>query len=763
MSKAIDFSGHTVNVANAMSAEPEPDVTAAYWQQVTSASPVVRPERVRRSDLPNSTYGDHVWDLSLMRSKPGANAVRLYFRDVRGRSKVSVPPLEWTDLSKKVAYLHINEPAPVDWTERELSTAVAWLANSTVQRAMLNLYPFLCWLSEQHITCLADASKGALRRYRAHVLSFDVRPRRKHALLAEVERLAALAPRLPAADRLEAPPWKASTVLRPGAQPTGGSARAIHDPTLFGPLLTVAEDMVRVIAPDILSALRAVADWPASEQSGGHTEAELILRSYVEAGGIPAVAKGRTLVLDRSSLAARHGLSADAFSQSLHAHRLKEHLSAAHAVRVPTPVRGLIADRPWCAGVPWSEASWQGGKALLLHLQAACFVVLGYYTQARPDELRALPVDCDVVVPARRDGGPILNVIDGQRFKGVRDERGAADDNGTAARWTTIGPGVDAVRVAREVARRLIEIQDIDGQPNEPIYLFPSEDGRGAVLHATMERRVARMIDWVNVTGEREGWPDTYRIPATKMERLRGLAGFRRTGAPFQRLQYDGAEVLRQQLQHTTEVMGDGYAGTAQVGYSNLLDRQRREEDKRLTEQVAVDLTRGAGVSGPAASRLIATAAEHEPLRAVFLSEREVRDVTEGHLAEGLPVYDNPGAYSLCVFDWRYARCLTPDINADEGPEHVPDRGACQGDCANHARTDRQITDMQAEADRHRREAASPLTSAPMAQRRSAVADLLQRKIQDHESTKVFIGNIGTRAEFPNRFVEPKGASDAEG
>lgn len=758
MSKAIDLSDHSAHVPSALPIQPETDVTATYWEQVTDTTPVVGRERVRRDDLPNSAFGDQVWDLTLMRNKPGASGVRLYFEDVdvRGGGKVSFPPPEWVDASKKVAYLLINEPAPVDWTERELSTAVTWLANSTVQTSMWDLYPFLRWLNEQGVHHLADTTKGALRRYRAHVLTLDVRPRRKHALLAEVERLAALALRLPPADRLEAPPWKASSVLRPGTQPVGGSGRKVQDPALFGPLLTVAEDMVRVIAPDILDAHRAVADWPAGEQSSSYSEAGRVLQGYVEEGGIPAVASGQRLVLDRMSLVARHGITADAFSQSLNKRGLKTHLSATHSVRVPVPIRGLIADRPWSVGVPWAEASWEGGKALLLHLQAACFVVLGYYTQARPDELRALPVDCAVVVPPRRDGGPILNVIDGQRFKGVRDDKGAADDNGAAARWTTIGPGVDAVRVAAEVARRLFEGAEVDGQPVAPTHLFPSEDGRGAVLHDTMEGRVQRMIEWANATGEREGWPDTYRIPTAKVERLRGLAGFRRTGAPFQRNQYDGAEVLREQFQHATEVMGDGYAGTAQVGYSNLLDRRRREEDKRLTEQVAEDLTRGVGVSGPAATRLIATAAEHEPLRAVFLGEREARDVTDGHRAEGLPVHDNPSAYSLCVFDWRYAKCLTPEVQADEDAEHVPDRGACQADCANHARTDRQITDMRAEADRHRREAASPLTSAPMAQRRSAVAELLQRKIQDHETTRVFIGDIG------NRSVEPEAASDAE-
>jgi hypothetical protein len=723
-----------VQIDTATPGQPvEVDTVDAYWRDITRTTSVVRESRVRRPHLSNPAYGDPKWRLDLMSSNPARASITIYFKPVPnqpGRYKASVPPDGWTEVSKRYAYLLINEPAPKQYTQRDRSTAVKWIANSTIKLAVNDLYPLFWWLNERGVIHAADVSTTTLSAYRKHVLGLDVKAGRHFQLLSAVERFVYAAPMLLEDDRLAQPSWTASDVVRPGATPVPGSAREVHDPALFGPLLSVAEGMVRVMALDIFSAQQRVRESPQGQLITNHAEAERVLMGYADQGGIPAIRYGDGLRLDRVALVALHGIAGDTLSQVLNKRGLKGQLNLNRAVRVPTPVRGLIADQPWCDGVPWSEAAYDGGRSLLLHLQAACFVVLAYYSGARPEELRALPIDCLVVIPPRRDGGPILNLIEGRKFKQQRDEDDAANDDGVTARWTTIGPGVDAARVAAEVARRLF---------NDPTHLFPSEDGTGAVAHKTMEDRVERLITWINATGEREGWPTAYRVPTARVDRLRGLAGFRRTVGPFQRDQNDGAEVLRQQYQHASEVMGDGYASTAQKGYTKLLTRERREEHERLMRQVANDLVAGAGVSGPAARRLIAAAAEEEPLRAVFLGEREARDVADEHRTEGLPVHDNPNAYSLCVFDLRTAKCLDPDIGPDDDPALVPDRGACQEDCGNHARTDRQVADLQAEVDRHRREAASPLINEPMATRRRAVADRLQRDVDQHERARIFI------------------------
>jgi len=296
---------------------------------------------------------------------------------------------------------------------------------------------------------------------------------------------------------------------------------------------------------------------------------------------------------------------------------------------------------------------------------------------------------------------------------------------------------VDAIRVAAEVARRV---------HSDPTYLFPGTNVADAIGHSTMAQRVAQMIDWADSLMTANDWPEAHRIVHNKGDYW-DLAGFRRTTAWHIRRQPGGEAALALQFKHLSTSLGDGYASVADVGVRRVMDRAEREAHDEVMADLTNVLIHGTHVSGPAAQRLIEAAQVEHPLEANFITEREARRITDG----GARVFDNPSAYSLCVFQPRFAKCLTPSDDPSETDQDAPDRGSCQASCACHARTDAQIERLRVEVAQHRREASNPLLPEPLAVRLHQVAERKTAQISDHERTAVFISldTLTLREDLP--------------
>lgn len=730
-----------------------PDRSGDRWADIDAITPAIKHEHIRDTAARVPEFSDAAWPLDALGIKPGGKSVTIYFDRVPGaRSDIVYPPFQYADALRRVTYLLLNEAVPPEDRQRRFSSAVEYMAPGTIKNFVKSCRTFMEWLTERGVECLSDCTPALLDAFYAEVVkSADVSGATKYASLSPVERLALMAPSLPESDRLCAPSWSASDARQRGRSGAEGSNREVLAPETADPLLAFVVRCVRVLAPDILAAHdRVLALAQTTAPGGGIVRAKQLLQDLAESGGIPAqrASTGR-LRLDASGLAQIHGISAKNLSLALREAHLQEHLNGDRFVTVDSPIHGLVNDRPWCVGVPWK--SLEGDlPEVLRHLQAACWVLLAFLSGARPEEVRALPIDPLDVVPPRVPGGAVRYFLRGPLSKGQRDETGRASLTGKAERWVTVGPAVDAVRVAAELAHRL--------SYEPPQHLFPGGSATDAIGHSTMAKRVRQMVEWANELMVREGWPEAYRIVHDK-EGYWDLAGFRRTTAWHIRKEPDGEVALAWQYKHLSTSLGDGYASTSGIGVRRVMDRAAREAHDEVMTEVATALVQGTHVSGPAAERLIEIAQLEHPLQATYATEREARRMA----ADGRTVFDNPGAYSLCVFDPRFAKCLSPGSgDAPNTETDAPDRGSCQASCVCHARTDVQIDRLRAEVDQHRRESTSPLTPEPLALRLGQVADRKALQIEAHEATSVFINlsEVTVRSTHPPTSAE---SDDNEG
>ena len=147
----------------------------------------------------------------------------------------------------------------------------------------------------------------------------------------------------------------------------------------------------------------------------------------------------------------------------------------------------------------------------------------------------------------------------------------------------------------------------------------------------------------------------------------------------------------------------------------------------------------GARISGPAGQRLVSALDAAPRFSGTFLSAADLNRVKRD---TQLRVYDNPKQFLTCLFDPNRAACLHGRTSRSTEPrlDH------CAEHCANIARTDRQVADMQREVTRLRREAASPATPEPLAQRMLHRADTFAAAAAHHNATS---------AEVTLRATEP--------
>lgn len=729
----------TPRLERAVVASPPIDLTdAPGWREVSASSPAITDARVRDHSAAVPQYGDDRWSLNAMGRAAGQGNMNLHFAHADGGPRnIAVPPPAYRETLKRVAYLMVNEPMPRSYTQRHGTNARQWLAPTTVQNLLRPTREFFAWLDGVGCETLSDCTEDLLAEYHLHVDGLPVEDGRKFALLSAMERLAHLAPLLPEDDRLCAPRSDAKVVLRVG-RAAAGSQREVVPPETADPLIAFAVSCIRDLAPDILAAYDCAQALQQSDRTtrGSWDQAVSLLSEMAAADGIPAwVGHGGRTVLAASWLGAVHGLKPTLLSTVVNRKGWRDQLNTDLPTHVPVEVTGRLGGEPWCDGVDWRAVTSLLAAAdmppLLRHLQTFCWLTLAVLSGARPDEVRRLPINPLEVMPPREPGGAVRYILHGALRKGITDEDGRASLDGEARRWVIVGPGLDAVRVATEIATRIHPGTD---------YLFPSASNE-AIGHHTMADRVGDAVRWANDLVDSLGLAHSYGIPTDKTGKW-DLSGFRRSLAWHIHEQPGGEMAVALQFQHADTAIGsDGYASVADVGLRNVMSKAARQAHEEMLSGVANMLVQGTHVSGPAAQRLVEAASLANPVLANYTNDREVRALLD---TPGTQVFDNPSAYSLCVYVPRLARCLAgADAQAAQADvtsaPQSPDRGACHADCACHARTDREIGRLRDEEAQQRREAESPLTPEPLQHRLRQAADLKRSRIEDHERNRVFI------------------------
>jgi hypothetical protein len=138
-------------------------------------------------------------------------------------------------------------------------------------------------------------------------------------------------------------------------------------------------------------------------------------------------------------------------------------------------------------------------------------------------------------------------------------------------------------------------------------------------------------------------------------------------------------------------------------------------------------------VSGPAARRLIhAARQQHHRFAGSILTRRQAKTL----LADPtLTVIENTSAYLTCNYDPTKALC-----NPDNGPAnrtHTPSLDRCQSSCPNIARTDHDATLLRLKAKQLGKQADSPATPRPLAERLRHRALTLSDLADTHDRTKI--------------------------
>ena len=700
--------------------EPHPATLMAGT--IDPALPSILPPRVRDPGARVAAYGEAAWPLAAMGRNPATRAMTLVFDD-------SLIPAQLLDGVKRATFVLLNQPTPAGMLESAGSNSVERLSATGAYNVFLTWRAFAAWAGAQGVGSLSDIDADLLGKYAIHVRDLPLAGCTQESMLLRVRRLWALRESLPVPDRLHRPPWLDETFHFPRSR-RGENATAMIDPATMGPLLVWAMAFVGDLSADILTgkarAEQLTAD-VASRRGGPRDERlrarQALLAYQSEHGALPAIPDAARY-RGRPSVAVRYLGATLGFSPTAISHATDD-LSGRLAVDplvptwVHTPVLGRIADRPWAAGVDFYDVyrpvgGGHGEPRLVDVLRTACLIVVAYLTGTRPHEALALEVGC-CPAPLVTPEGATRFLIHGTRHKGVP----ASDDGhpaGRPATWTTVKMGADAVAVAEKLAGR-------------GTYLFPNATTGEPLTALHARERLRRFIGYANTLAHNLALPDAYRIPDDPRGPVT-LARFRRTVSWHIRNRRNGPVALAVQYQHLTRVMGDGYAGAKSLGMQRLFDQDEAAALVETLHTLDDDVTRGMGVSGPAAGRARLAARTGRRYQGAYLGEREARALLHD---PALQAYDNPAAYAVCMFDPGKALCrgTQPPSGRDE-----PDLTHCQPNCANIARTDRHAAQLGQRVAQLRADAASALTPEPLSLRLAGRADHYQTLIDQHEHTK---------------------------
>jgi hypothetical protein len=331
------------------------------------------------------------------------------------------------------------------------------------------------------------------------------------------------------------------------------------------------------------------------------------------------------------------------------------------------------------------------------------------------------------------DTGIIRYHVTGLHFKGVTDNDGntitAGEDRDQP--WTVIAP------VAADIA--VLE------QLTEPSgLLFPAAiDGvgataggntgwrGGALIPNTAAGRIERFIEIANELA-REHSRDHELIPDDPAGPI-VLSRFRQTIGWFINRLPGGRVALGIQYGHLQLTMSEAYGSRAGIDMMEILDLERARTLADTLTQAADRLRDGEHVSGPAAERYQASAAEFTAgYQGSHLTTRQHRALLSN---PRLRVFDHDNALLACNHNPLTALC-DPHRSTPGRSTGTPSFDRCNAACANVARTDTHINRARREAADLQDEIDSGLNPHPIQQRHRQRRLILHEIIDRHEHSK---------------------------
>ena len=151
-------------------------------------------------------------------------------------------------------------------------------------------------------------------------------------------------------------------------------------------------------------------------------------------------------------------------------------------------------------------------------------------------------------------------------------------------------------------------------------------------------------------------------------------------------------------------------------------------------DQLADRIHDGEGVSGPAAHRMVLAARQARTrFNGMFLTPKQADTLTSDPQFQ---VYDNPAAFLTCNHDPMKALCH-PERTQNSGSTQAPALDRCNPACANIARTDTHIDQLQQEITQLNEEISSPSTPTPLRERLKQRAAALETIKDRHHSTRI--------------------------
>lgn len=671
----------------------------------SSLPSISTPSRIVDSTAPIASVDKDAWSLAALGDPSGRRLPTIWFMGNPKATNLKEPfPDDYRVAAKRYIWLLINVPTPDVLLNATNSKISEWYPASTIQAKFVNIRKLFVWLSNQNVASLSWCTPELLDAYSQHIYSTH-KPRTASLVLQEVWMLSQWAPLLPPDDRLCVPNWVGrgrSNGISP-FQP-GSVTPPIH-PETIDPLLNWSLAMINDIQRDVFAALEEVQG--GGHQTFGATNPHEWLANYLEStqGRVPTILRRTPPKTAISYLSYLSGFSRSRISDALRRTNVKWTHDPLLPTSINAPVTAHVAGQPWTDYLDYYELVSNGLRfpPLVRNLQSAAMLIICYLTACRAEEVYTLKVGCIEEMPPTSDG------MTGYFVNGTLWKR---KGTGVAAKWPAVAPVADAVRL----------LERINGQRSE--WLLSTMNG-DRPRPDTVVRNLREFSDFCQHRTRALSYPAGFES-AEDPEGDLTFKRLRRTVAFAYARQPDGDFITGVQFKHTQAILGSqGYASYASLPEGATLRAEERQVRIELLNEVAATLTGGTHVSGPAAGRLVEAATR---VKATIASER----ASKRFLADPeLQVFANPSQMSLCVYKASTALC------ADTGTE--PDRGTCESVCPNHARTDVEIEQMRADTEQLLREAASPLTPEPMADRLSRRAARFQNLIQQHTDTATVI------------------------
>lgn len=711
------------------------DENAVAWAAIESGPVIVHPLRLKRPDLPMSTFEENVWSLRPMNPPVGVRQNLLWLpRSPEQRFQI---PFHLVAPFKRIVWLLINKPTPVSRLAR--SNSRKWPAPSSITQRFNALRRFSHFLGEQDIAQLCDVTVDVLDSYVTGLLAEETRSIEGSMVqhLGYIGAIAYLADYLPEADGMVEPSWLANDFAKRSNVRAVDNATVIIDPETFASLLWWSQQIIQC-TPDIVAAVEWVKASTTGAPVPSGSSAGLDAVGYLVSSRGGVVPQGRK----EGEIAAQYliamwggGIHSNDFSLWRRKRGGECVVDPALPQPIPVPIACSIEGRPWLPFMDYRDI--RDGKMLRI-LRAAAAVLICSCTGMRGEECRKLPRGALRTVP-RPDGAHSYR-IDGRIFKAARDDNDQQDPDGKPWVWATIKPGADAILAlehlaAAEGSDQLIGHPDTRSRPRRP------SDKDRIVASQAMIAWISEFVEFANQLVIALDLHPSRHIAEDPNGNV-ALDRFRRSIAWHIVNQPEGLLAAGIQFGHMESTTTEGYGSTMTSGIAATMDEERTSALYNTLQDHANAAKTGMKVSGPAAKRLGNAlnrfVANRFPGTYVDMTKKEERRLRSD---PDMTVRENPGHACLCLAD-----PMKPETMACSRENNgEPNRNDCKTYCGSRAYTDATVAGDREEAAqlRARLDDVNPILAARINKRILH----LESHIAEHETTGIPLLEVMTAVQ----------------